>query len=110
MLRLNEERTSKLNSAILHHQTDYKCPAMSDCPYTGKTLLEKRELPPPPPYHEAVKLLPPPYDQAVNLRNSVDPCHLQERIVFINYGEADEILNSRTEYQQPGVTRLVPTG
>ena len=35
---------SQLNSAILHHQTDYKCPAMSDCPYTGKTLLEKRQL------------------------------------------------------------------
>ena len=33
-----------LNSAILHHQKDYKCPAMSDCPYTGKTLLEKRQL------------------------------------------------------------------
>ena len=37
--------TSALNSAILHQQTDYKCPAMSNCPYTGKTLLEKRELP-----------------------------------------------------------------
>ena len=34
-----------LNSAILHNQTDYKCPAMFDCPYTGKTVLEKRELP-----------------------------------------------------------------
>ena len=44
MLRLNEGRTSKLNSAILHHQTDYECPEMSDCPFTGKTLLEKREL------------------------------------------------------------------
>merc|ERR550519_424971 len=36
--------TYALNSLILHQQTDYKCPAMSDCPYTGKTLLEKREL------------------------------------------------------------------
>ena len=36
--------TSTLNSAILHHQTDYKCPRMSDCPDTGKTLLEKRQL------------------------------------------------------------------
>ena len=29
--------------------------------------------------------------------------------VFITYGEADEILNSKTEYHQPGVTRVVPT-
>ena len=29
--------------------------------------------------------------------------------VLITYGEADEILNSKTEYHQPGVTRVVPT-
>ena len=36
--------TSVLKSAILHHQTDYNCQNISDCPYIGKTLLEKREL------------------------------------------------------------------
>ena len=45
ILRLYDGETSALNYALLHHQTDYKCPAMSDCPYTGKTLLEKRKLP-----------------------------------------------------------------
>ena len=44
ILRHWDEATSFLNSALLHHQTDYKCPQMSDCPYTGKTLLEKRKL------------------------------------------------------------------
>ena len=29
--------------------------------------------------------------------------------VLITYGEADEILNSKTEYHQPGVTRVVTT-
>ena len=29
--------------------------------------------------------------------------------VLITYGEADEIMNSKTEYHQPGVTRVVPT-
>ena len=29
---------------MLHHQTEYKCPKISGCPYTGKTLLEKRYL------------------------------------------------------------------
>ena len=47
------DATSVLNSAILHDQTDFKCRKMSDCPYTGKTLLEKRELP----------LLPPTLDK-----------------------------------------------
>ena len=46
MLRYYNGDTSILNSAILHQQTDYNCPKLSDCPYTGKTLLEKRELPP----------------------------------------------------------------
>ena len=45
ILRHYDGATSALNSLLLHHQTDYKCPEMSDCPYTGKTLLEKRELP-----------------------------------------------------------------
>ena len=29
--------------------------------------------------------------------------------VLITYGEADEIMNSKTEYHQPGVTRVVTT-
>ena len=45
ILRHYKRDTSVLNSLILHQQTDYKCRRMSDCPYTGKTLLEKRELP-----------------------------------------------------------------
>ena len=45
ILRDYEGDTSVLNSLILHQQTDYKCSKLSDCPYTGKTLLEKRELP-----------------------------------------------------------------
>ena len=53
ILRYYKSITSALNSALLHQQTDYKCPAMSDCPYTGKTLLEKRKLP----------LLPPTLDK-----------------------------------------------
>ena len=49
ILRYYKGVTSILNSALLHQQTDYKCPAMSDCPYTGNTLVERRELPPLPP-------------------------------------------------------------
>ena len=44
ILRSYDVETSALNSAILHHQSNYKCPKMSDCPYTAKTLLEKRKL------------------------------------------------------------------
>ena len=29
--------------------------------------------------------------------------------VLITYGEADKIMNSKTKYHQPGVTRVVPT-
>ena len=45
ILRFYDGHTSILNSAILHHKTDFKCPEMSNCPYTGRTLMEKRELP-----------------------------------------------------------------
>ena len=34
-----------MKSALKHQHTDYKCEMISDCSYSGKTLVEKRMFP-----------------------------------------------------------------
>ena len=75
ILRLYEWATFALNSLILHQQTDYKCPAMSDCPYIGKTLLEKRELP----------LLPPTLDKIWELSDQNHKGFLDKEDFLVAY-------------------------
>ena len=75
ILRYYKGATSALNSLILHHQTDYKCPAMSDCPYIGKTLLEKREFP----------LLPPTLDTIWELSDQKNKGFLDKKDILVTY-------------------------
>ena len=67
--------TSLLNFAIRQHQTDYKCPAMTDCPYTGKTLIEKRKLP----------LLPPTLDKIWELSDQNKDGFLDKQDFLLAY-------------------------
>ena len=42
---MNDLWTAALKSAMRHEHTDHKCEMISDCSYSGKTLVEKRLFP-----------------------------------------------------------------